>query len=116
VAEVAWFKDLLVEDLSGVTFVRDYVQLQFNPNPVLNVYTPITVTTDALKSRTGESEFANVLIGQINKFVAEVTIEPEVSISIHFRDGSVISFSTRPEDRVHEAFTLFTKAGGVYEE
>ena len=114
--EVAWFKDLLVEDLSGVTFVRDYVQLQFNPNPMLNVYTPITVASNGLRRVSGEPEFANALIGQINKFVSEVTIESEISISIHFRDSSVISFSTRREDVVYEAFTLFTREGAEYEE
>jgi hypothetical protein len=115
-ARVEWFEDLLVEDLSGVTFVRNYVQLQFNPNPMLNVYTPITVTAEGRQNRTGEQDFANALIGQINKHVAKVTIEPETSISIHFRDGSVVSFSTRSEDVEYEAFTLFTKGGGVYEE
>src|SRR6478736_6103251 len=103
-AMVSWFKDLLKEDLSGVTFVRDYVQLQFNPHPTLNIYTPITVTSDGAKRRSGEPEFANALIGQINKWVNDVTIEPGKSISVHFRDGSVISFSTQPEDVAHEAF------------
>jgi hypothetical protein len=115
-AKVSWFKDLLVEDLSGVVFVRDYVQLQFNPKPILNIYSPITVTVDGCSRKTGDQEFANALIGQINKFVGEVTVEPNTSISVRFRDGSIISFSTRPEDVVHESFTLFTKAGGIYEE
>ncbi len=114
-AQVGWFADLLKEDLSGVVWVRDYVQLQFNPNPLLNVYTPITVTVNNLSRVSGEPEFANALIGQINKWVGKVTIEPE-AISIHFKDGSLISFSTKPEHVGHVAFTLFTKAGGVYEE
>jgi hypothetical protein len=29
------FAELIGEDLSGVTFVRDYLQLQFNPPPIL---------------------------------------------------------------------------------
>jgi hypothetical protein len=114
-AEVGWFADLLKEDLSGVVWVRDYVQLQFNPNPVLNVYTPITVTVDSVSRVSGDTDFANALIGQINKWVGKITIELQ-AISIHFKDGSIISFSTSPEHVTHEAFTLFTSGGGVYEE
>jgi hypothetical protein len=38
------------------------------------------------------------------------------SISIHFRDKSVISFSTRREPAAPETFTMFTRAGAIYEE
>ena len=59
---------------------------------------------------------ANALIGQVNKWVADVRVDPE-DIVIHFRDGSVISFSTRPADvGAYEAFALFTRAGALYEE
>ena len=37
------FSELVEAELSGVTFVRDYVQLQFDPPPILNLYTPVTV-------------------------------------------------------------------------
>jgi hypothetical protein len=37
------FKDFVGEDLSGVTFVRDYLQLQFNPPPMINAYTPVQI-------------------------------------------------------------------------
>ena len=37
------FAGLIGENLSGVVFVRDYLQLQFNPPPTLNVYTPSSV-------------------------------------------------------------------------
>ena len=39
------FSCLVGEDQSGVTFVRDYLQLQFNPPPLLNALTPVTVRT-----------------------------------------------------------------------
>jgi len=116
-AEVKWFKDLVDEDLSGVTFVRDYVQLHFNPPPTLNVYTPITVTEGGREIRSGSPEFANALIAQIDKFVSQVSIEPGVAIRIEFRDGSAISFSIRQEDiGKYDAFTLFDRKGAVFEE
>jgi hypothetical protein len=116
VAKSEWFRDLLTEDLSGVVFVRDYVQLQFNPNPTLNIYTPIAVAKGGTTHRSGDDQFANALIGQINKWVADVRVNDQ-DIAIHFRDDSVVSFSTRPDDvGPYEAFTFFTRNGEVYEE
>jgi len=114
-AEVEWFAELLKETLSGVGFFVDYVQLHFNLNPLLNIYTPICIRVDGATRSSGERDFAPTLIGQIRKAVARVTIEPEESISIHFKDKSVVAFSTRREHATPEAFTLFT-AGGVFEE
>jgi hypothetical protein len=114
-AEVEWFAELLKETLSGVGFFVDYVQLHFNLNPLLNIYTPVVVAVNGTNRSSGQPEFANALIGQIRKAVVRVAIEPEDRISIHFRDASTVSFSTRSERSVSEAFTLFTESG-VYEE
>lgn len=114
-ADVDWFADLLKESLSGVGFFADYVQLHFNLNPLLNVYTPVRVTVDGSTSASGEPDFPRALLGQMHKRVAKVTIQPEESIAIHFRDGSVLSFATARRAGLTEAFTLFTSAG-VYEE
>lgn len=114
-AEVDWFSDLLKETLSGVGFFADYVQLHFNLNPLLNIYSPIRVTVNGTTRASGETEFANALLGQMRKPVAKVTIEPGQSISIHFRDASVLSFDAAGNGAFPETFTLFTSAG-VYEE
>jgi len=114
--EVEWFADLLVGSLTGVGFFADYVQLHFNLHPLLNIYTPILLVLDGTARRSGEPEFPGALIGQIRKRVARVTIELEKSISIHFRDASVLSFSTRRDEATPEAFTLFTRGGAIYEE
>ena len=63
------FSELVGEDLSGVTFVGDYLQLQFNPPPLLNAYTPVTVRSGAHTATFGEAAFANLLIAQIGKVV-----------------------------------------------
>jgi len=114
-ADVGWFADLLKESLSGVGFFADYVQLHFNLNPLLNVYSPMRVTVDGSSAASGDSDFPRALLAQMQKRVAKVTIEPEESISIHFRDGSVLAFATAEKAGLAEAFTLFTNAG-VYEE
>jgi len=113
-AEVSWFADLLKESLSGVGFFANYVQLHFNLNPLLNVYTPIRVTVDGTTSATGEADYPNALLGQMHKRVAKVTVDPS-EIAIHFRDGSLLSFATARKAGLAEAFTLFTNAG-VHEE
>jgi hypothetical protein len=59
------FADLVGEDLSAVVFVRDYLQLQFNPLQILNVYTPLTVQCVEKVATFGDEKFANLLIGQI---------------------------------------------------
>jgi hypothetical protein len=114
-SDVGWFADLLKESLSGVGFFADYVQLHFNLNPLLNVYSPMRVTVDGSSAASGDSDFPRALLGQMHKRVAKVTIEPDESISIHFRDGSVLAFATAKRAGLAEAFTLFTNAG-VYEE
>lgn len=113
--EIEWFADLLKETLSGVGFFVDYVQLHFNLNPLLNIYTPVVVAINGATWTTGDPDFPNALIGQIRKAVARVAIDPGKCVAIHFRDKSIVSFSTRRDDEHAETFTLFTTAG-VYEE
>jgi hypothetical protein len=39
-AETEHSKQIVGEQLSGVTFLTHYLQLQFNPPPTINAYTP----------------------------------------------------------------------------
>ena len=104
------FRELLGEDLSGVTFVRDYLQLQFNPPPMLNAYTPVTVRCGEDTATFGEKTFPNLLLAQLNKLVRNVEFLPDEALDIIFEDGSSISVSLRPADYVGpEAINLFCK-------
>ncbi|HTR02484.1 MAG TPA: hypothetical protein VMN82_04745 [Thermoanaerobaculia bacterium] len=114
-AEIAWFDALLEETLSGVGFFVDYVQLHFNLNPLLNVYTPILVTARGATQATGDPGFANALLGQMKKRVARVSIEAQKNIAIHFADASTLSFATAKDGAFPESFTLFTDVG-IFEE
>lgn len=104
------FADLVGEDLSGVTFVRDYLQLQFNPPPLLNCYTPVAVRVGEAAVLLGEPAFANAIIGQIGKFVADVAFDEGEALIITFTDGSVVSVSLSAAHYVGpEAINLFRR-------
>jgi hypothetical protein len=81
---------LLTEDLSAVTFVRDYLQLQFNPPPIINVYSICSVSNGNFRVQFGEPAFANAIIAQIGKQVRSVSQLPTDILVIEFVDGSTI--------------------------
>ena len=115
-ADIGWFAELLKETLSGVGFFEDYVQLHFNLHPLLNIYSSVLVTVDGAGRASGEPGFADALLGQMRKKVADVQIEAERCIAIRFKDGSAVSFSTKPPKGSRAAFTLFTAGGAIHEE
>lgn len=111
---MSWYEELIGLVLSGVTFVRDYVQLQFDPPPTLNSFTPLAVESPEIAKRSSEPGFANALFAQIGKVVREVRLEPGRSIEIDFTDGSLISQSLSNEDYVGpEAYTFFSESGAI---
>jgi hypothetical protein len=88
---------LVGEDLSGIVFVRDYMQLQFNPPPQLNIYSShVVVSAEGRCAKFREEAFANLALGLIGKFVREVRVD-EQSFHIVFADKSEIMISLRPE-------------------
>lgn len=78
---------LLVEDLSGVTFVRDYLQLEFNPPPRINVYSKCRFISKDRSATLGDPEFANLLIAHIGQPVGQVQ-EVGETLVIVFENGS----------------------------
>ena len=67
---------LVGEDLSGIVFVRDYLQLQFNPPPQLNVYSShVVVSAEGRSAKFGEEALANLALGLIGRFVREVRVD-----------------------------------------
>jgi hypothetical protein len=99
------FKQIVGEQLSGVTFVMDYLQLQFNPPPTINAYTPVTVSSAGKSTVSGDDQFRNRLCEQITKVVKSSAIRNGLAFEIVFEDESVISISLKPSDYVGpEAF------------
>src|SRR6266576_5035683 len=94
--EIEPSQQIVGEQLSGVTFVMDYLQLQFNPPPTINAYTPVTVSMGGRTCISGDDQFRNRLCDQITKIVKSVVIKDEEAFVITFEDGSMISISLRP--------------------
>jgi hypothetical protein len=87
------------ENLSAVTFVQDYIQLHFNPPPIMNIYSKVWVSSEGQKVSIGEPPFANLIVGQINKVLSSISHFEGQSLCLHFTDGSCIEISLKPEDR-----------------
>jgi len=83
--------ELFGAELSGVTFVRCYIQLQFDPPPVLSLLTPVTLEIDGRRYLSGSAGFADALIRQIGKVVRDVEVVPDLSLDLQFTDGSQVS-------------------------
>ena len=92
------FEQLIGEELSAVVFVRDYIQLEFNPPPRLNITAPIVLDLKNGHISQNEPAFANAIIGQIGKFVNNMVFSPGDYLKIVFADNSSISISLKPED------------------
>ena len=92
------FKELVGNTLSGITFVMDYLQLQFNPPPTLNVYTPISVQVGTARASFGEAPFANLALSQIGKEVKSVVFSLHDAMTISFVDGSAFVISLKEQD------------------
>jgi hypothetical protein len=93
-------RHLVGRRLSGVTFVMDCVQLQFDPPPTINALTPITVRAGGRTAISGEEAFRNLLCEQIPKTVRSVSLTIGEEFAIAFEDASSISLSLRKEHYV----------------
>jgi hypothetical protein len=86
--------------LSAVTFILDYIQLQFDPPPTINALTPVTVRSGDRRAISGEETFRNLLCEQIPKTVRSVSLIDGEALIISFEDSSSISLSLRKQDYV----------------
>lgn len=74
------WNQLLGEDLRGIVFVRDYLQLQFNPPPQLNVYSShVVASAEGRSAKFGEEAFADLALGLIGRFLREVRVDGQSS-------------------------------------
>jgi len=90
--------DILVrQQLSAVTFVHDYLQLQFNPTPRLNLYTPGTVYGRDAKATQGEPLFAHLVVRQIGHLVQSVWYRESDALELMFPKEYIVSISLNPD-------------------
>jgi hypothetical protein len=97
VALEATFKKLEGEYLTSVNFLQHYLQLHFE-EPLLNIYTPITVVAFGTTTRSDNNGFRDALRGQIAKQVEAVSLVPSEALIIAFEDRAQLSISLRPDD------------------
>ena len=103
---------LVGEDLSGVVFVRDHLQLQFNPPPQVNVYSACVVSANGATAKFGDEPFANLILSLIGRVVSAVRVVDDQFFRIRFADGCTVEISLRPEDaRGPEAVNLQGRDG-----
>lgn len=82
-------EELAGRQLSAVTFLRDYVQLQFD-GPVLNVMNTMVASSHEHSARTGDDQFRNLLCGHICGQVQAVDISFD-ALSIELLDAGRIT-------------------------
>jgi hypothetical protein len=99
------------EKLSGVNFVLDYWQLQFD-GPIITVWTRIEVAENKSVLRDGDDQFRNLLCSQIGKIVEHANVTRE-DITITFADRSSISLSLRERDLRGPDGVLIQGPGGM---
>ncbi len=87
---------LVGEELSSVTFVQDYLQLDFN-GPLLTLFVWPEVFREEGSYAFGEPGYRDMLCGEIAQNVSEATLEAE-AIEVQFEDGVIFRASLREED------------------
>jgi hypothetical protein len=87
------------EELSSVTFVQDYVQLDFN-GPQLTLFIWPEVFRAEGSYAFGEPGYRDMLCALIGETATTTTIENGVALEIEFETGVILRTSLREEDYV----------------
>jgi hypothetical protein len=86
------------EQLSAVSFVMDYLQLQFN-DYFLTVLTPLTVRASEQSFRLGDLPYRDALCERIAHIVRNIVLTTD-NLRIDFDDDSAFIISLKEEDYV----------------
>lgn len=84
-------------ELGAVTFVRDYVQLQFD-GPVISAMTLPSVCNSGKVFDSRSPGWRDQLCGRIGQRVTRAIVRPKAYVQVDFIDGLSIAISLRPED------------------
>jgi hypothetical protein len=85
-------------DVSAVTFVQDYLQLQFDGS-FLNVFVWPRLTLKGVVFEFGSSGYRDALCQLIGKTVVGVIEESNVKLGFFFYEEEVLEISLAPRDR-----------------
>jgi len=91
-------KEVVNEPLSGVSFVQDYVEFQFDGR-VIRVFTDPILRQSQETYDPSMAEWRNALCSLIGKRVTKCTVVESEKIELEFSDGSIlhIPLSVSPE-------------------
>ena len=93
-----YFSRIVGEQLSAVSFVMDYLQLQFDAY-FLTVLTPLVILVGEQSYRLGDLPYRDALCERITHIVKEVTLSAD-HLRIGFDDGAAFDISLKEEDYV----------------
>lgn len=96
-------------ELSAVTFVRDYIQLQFD-GPTISAFTLPTVVVSNNVFLPPHPGYRDALCALVGRVVAAAYADPGQRLQIDFADGSSLSISLKPEDHVVEEAAVYQDA------
>lgn len=91
--------NLIGRELSGVVFVRDYIQLQFDDRGLTAINLPSVMANRETYTPVRQG-FRDSLCERIGHTVVETELIEEERIWLKFDDDSAISVSLRGEDSV----------------
>jgi hypothetical protein len=92
--------------LSSVTFVQDYVQLNFD-GPSLTAITLPAVVIGELQVVPGARGYRDALCAQIGKIVLRCDVRVGDRLQIEFNDSSVLTISLKSQDYRAEEAVVF---------
>jgi hypothetical protein len=98
---------LVGEELSAITFVRDYLQLHFD-GPTINAYTLPIVTFRDSRWANGDTGYKDAICARIGVAVIGASTVPEDRLQLDFADGASVAISLRPEHRVIAEAAMYT--------
>jgi hypothetical protein len=90
-------ESLVGQELSSVTFVQDYLQLEFN-GPSLTLFVWPEIFREEGSYGFGEPGYRDWLCAEIGEEVSEATIVIGEAFELQFEDGIILRASLREED------------------
>ena len=95
---MADFAELRDTQLASVSFVQDYLQLDFD-GPLLTLYVwPDVADADGISIAYGEPGYRDALCSIIGETVTTPELNEGRSMTVEFENGTVLALSLRDED------------------
>lgn len=99
------------QELASVTFVRDYIQLNFD-GPAISFYTFPAICKDGIKIQQGDPGYRDELCKLTGEKVTAVKEVVDEDLTITFGDLSSVVVSLKPEDRRSAESAMFQGGDG----